>query len=118
MPNLFSDLPVEILAWVFASTSGLTRIETGASRPIDDRDLRQGLELGLALDVEAEDAGLEAPRAISARVLPTPENTIRSGGDAGRERAPQLALRDDVHAGARGGPASRSTAWFELAFMA
>ena len=33
MPNLFSALPVVILAWVLASTSGLTRIETGATAP-------------------------------------------------------------------------------------
>jgi hypothetical protein len=30
MPNLFSALPVEILAWVCASTSGLTRSAMGA----------------------------------------------------------------------------------------
>ena len=33
MPNLFSDLPVEILAWVPASTSGLTRTEMRAVLP-------------------------------------------------------------------------------------
>ncbi len=38
--------------------------------------------------------------ASSAAVLPTPENMIFSGGNAGGERALQLAARHDVGAGA------------------
>ena len=60
MPNLFSALPVEILAWVLASTSGLTRSATGAVRPSAGGPGRQQLELRLGLDVEAEDPGVRA----------------------------------------------------------
>ncbi len=40
-------------------------------------------------------------KSISSAVLPTPENMIFCRRDAGRQRAPQLAFRDDVGAGAQ-----------------
>ena len=46
---------------------------------------------------------LSRPSAISSRVLPTPENTIRSPGTPGRQGPPQLALGHDVHTGAQAG---------------
>ena len=79
MPNLFSALPVAILAWVRASTSGLTRIATGAATPSRCATSESARELGLGLDVELADAGSSASR-ISPPVLPTPEKTIRSPG--------------------------------------
>ena len=41
-----------------------------------------------------------SPSAISASLLPTPENTIRSGAKPARSAAEQLAARHDVGAGA------------------
>ena len=99
MPNLFSDLPVEILACVLASTSGLTRSATCAVVPEALRHLAQRLELRLALDVEAEDALLERVGHLLARLADAGEDDL-VGRHAGRERAAQLALGDDIHAGA------------------
>ena len=64
-----------------------------------DREPRQQFELRLGLDVDAEDVGASAARS-SASVLPTPENRILFGGNAGRQRALQLAAGHHVGAGA------------------
>ena len=59
MPNLFSDLPVAILAWVLASTSGLTRSETQTVRPFEAAICDSSVELGLGFHVDAENAGID-----------------------------------------------------------
>ena len=59
MPNLFSDLPVAILAWVRASTSGLTRSEMSVRAALGGGDGREPHELRLGFDVDAEDAGID-----------------------------------------------------------
>ena len=103
MPNLFSALPVEILAWVLASTSGLTRIDDRrASARGRRRPRAEQLELGLGLDVEAEDAGVEREGDL-ARGLADAGEDDALGRHAGGERAAQLALGDHVHAGAEPG---------------
>ena len=56
MPNLFRLFPVEMYLWVFASTSGFTRMATGAFVFKPSGDLVDALELGLAFDVEAMDS--------------------------------------------------------------
>ena len=100
MPNLFSALPVAILAWVFASTSGLTRTEiaggaalrlprsrTAAPAPASDSTLTQRMPSSSA-------------SASSAAVLPMPENMIFSGGMPAATRALEFAARHHVGAGA------------------
>ena len=79
MPNLFSALPVVIFSWVPASTSGLILSAAGARtpRPIATR---------LSASSSGRDSMLNwrmpasSPAAISASVLPTPANTMRSAG--------------------------------------
>ena len=62
--------PVAILSWVLASTSGLTRIAIRRREPERAAATSlSALELGLALDIEAEDALLRARSAISSRGL-------------------------------------------------
>ncbi len=63
-------------------------------------DLGQGLELGLGFDVEAADAFVEPERHFGARLADAGEDDL-VGRDAGGARAAQLALGDDVHAGAQ-----------------
>ncbi len=75
MPNLFSDLPVAILAWVLASTSGLTRTETCAVLPFDtaiaDSSSSSGSDSTLTQKMFSSSAS-----ASSSAVLPMPENMI------------------------------------------
>ena len=95
---MFSDLPVEIFAWVFASTSGLTRIAIGRERAAGGGDGRERLEFRLQLDVEAEDFLVEPEVHLGLRLA-----------DAGKDdpfaryargpRPPKLPLADHVHAG-------------------
>jgi len=98
MPNLFSALPVVILAWVAASTSGLTRSATGAVTP-------RALASPEITRSSCSDSTLNcmmpasSAAAISAADLPTPANTILPPARR-RERAGELAARDDVGAGA------------------
>jgi hypothetical protein len=79
MPNLFSDLPVEIFLCVLASTSGFTRTEMDAVTPFDtavsDRASSSGSDSTLKHRIP-----LSRASAISSRVFATPENTIRSPG--------------------------------------
>ena len=59
MPNFDSFLPVEMYRCVLGSTSGLTRRGDGRD-PVHRRGhAGDRLKLGLALDVEHQDAGLE-----------------------------------------------------------
>ena len=102
MPNLFSDLPVEIFACVIASTLGLMRTETRRGRAHRGRDFAQPLELGLALDVEAVDAELEGAAHLGVGLGDAREDDLvrrNAGGDGALE----LAARDHVGAGALGG---------------
>ena len=62
--------------------------------------LAQRAQLGLALDVEAEDALLQRVGHLLARLADAGEDDLVCR-HAGGERAPQLALGDDVHAGAK-----------------
>ena len=99
MPNLFSDLPVAILAWVLASTSGLTRTDTQAVRPFDGRDLRQQFELRLGFHIDAENAGIDRRGEFVRGLADAGEHDLLRR-NAGGERALQFAARDDVGAGA------------------
>ena len=80
MPNLVSAVPVVILAWVLASTSGLMRRVTRRAFAQRARDLIQRRQFRFAFDIELVDAGFQRRRAFPPRVLPTPENTILSAG--------------------------------------
>ncbi len=62
-------------------------------------DLAQRAQLGLALDVEAEDALLQRVGHLLARLADTGEDDLVRR-HAGGEGAAQLALGDDIHAGA------------------
>ena len=99
MPNLFSALPVAILAWVLASMSGLTRTEMLAVRPFAGRDRGQQFELRLRLDVDAEDALVDRERELARGLADAGEHDL-VGRDAGGAGALELALGDDVGAGA------------------
>ena len=99
MPNLFSDLPVAILAWVLASTSGLTRTETQAVRPFDAAISESSVKLRLGFHVDAEDAGIDRGGEFGRRLADAGEHDLLRR-NAGRERALQFAARNDVGAGA------------------
>ena len=115
-PNLFSALPVEILACVLASTSGLTRSAMRAVRPMPAATSLSASSSGSTLDVEAEDALAQRIGHLLARLADAGEDDLVRR-HAGRARAAQLALRDHVHAGAE--PGQRGiTAWLELALTA
>ena len=79
MPNLVADLPVEIFLWVFASTSGLTRMETGAVTPLDRATCDRASSSGSLSTLKQRMPAFSAS-PISSRVLPTPEKTMRSPG--------------------------------------
>ncbi|GJE55578.1 hypothetical protein EKPJFOCH_2072 [Methylobacterium thuringiense] len=116
MPNLFSDLPVAILACVSASTSGFTRIETGASRPTDTATSDNASSSG-SLSTLKQKMPARKAAAISSRVLPTPENTILSAGTPAanaRRSSPSETMSMPAPSRAR----VASTAWFEFAFTA
>ena len=95
---MFSALPVVILWWVPASTSGLTLIDTVA-RCRCAGDGRQSSSSGSDSTLKQAIPSLSAS-AISRAVLPTPENTILPAGTPAAKRPPQFPLRHDIHAGA------------------
>ena len=113
---MFSALPVEILWCVFASTSGLTRIDTAARWPMrlatSDSSSSSGSDSTLKQAMPSRSAS-----AISRAVLPTPENTIlRAGTPAASARRSSPSETTSMPA-----PSSamvRMTAWLEFAFMA
>ena len=116
MPNLFSDLPVEILAWVPESTSGLTRIEMCAVLFIAvasaDKTSSSGSDSMLMHRMSCASAARS-----SSTVLPTPENTILLGGmPAASARA--ISPPDTTSAPAPSLASVRSTDWLEFAFKA
>ena len=63
------------------------------------RDLAQGAKLGLGLDVEAENPGVERESHFGPRLADTREDDLFRR-NASRQRAMDLALRDHVSAGA------------------
>ena len=98
MPNLFSDLPVEIFG-----VGARVHVRVDADR--DPRapaarggDFRQGLEFGLRFDVEASDVFVEPERHFGAGLADAGEDDLRTR-DAGGACAAQFAFRNDVHAG-------------------
>ena len=116
MPNLFSDLPVEILAWVRASTSGLMRTETLAVSLISAAIMERRSSSG-SLSTLKHLMPTSRPRRISAIVLATPEKTILSGAK------PAASTRSSSPSETTSAPQpseaiSLSTAWLELAFIA
>ena len=116
MPNLFSFLPVEILAWPPALTSGLMRTDTGATLPIAAATSLSRSSSG-SLSRLKHLMPSSSPRRISATVLPTPENTIlRAGMPAAMARS--SSPPDTTSAPAPSPATTFSTAWLELAFIA
>ena len=116
MPNLFSALPVAILAWVLASTSGLTRTETFAVRPLPaamaDSSSSSGSDSTLTQRMFSSSAS-----ASSAAVLPMPENMILSGGTPAAS-ARLSSPPDTTSAPAPSFAKVAITAWLELALTA
>ena len=97
------------------------RIDVGIDADGDRRldaarcgEAAEQLELRLGLDVEAMDARVESEGELPRRLADAGEDDL-FGRNAGGKRAPQLAFRDHVGAGAE--PASVAmTAWLEFAF--
>ena len=102
MPNLSSLWPVAILAWVRASTSGLTRIATGARLAARRRDLAELAQFGHQLDIDLVDAGVERGGKLGAGLADAGEDDAL-GRDAGGKRASQFAFGDHVGTGAEPG---------------
>ena len=101
---------------VRASTSGLMRRETRAVTPASPAtaEIRSSSASDSALSWRMPE---RSARAISSRVLPTPENTIRCAG------IPAASARRNSPAETTSAPApsfanAAMTAWFELAFKA
>ena len=116
MPNLFSDLPVAILAWVPASTSGLTRTEIRAVLPVSTASFDSNSSSGSDSTLMQRMSAASAARS-SVSVLPTPENRILFGG------MPAASARFNSPPETTSAPAPsfasvRSTDWLEFAFMA
>ncbi len=115
MPNLFSDLPVEILWWVLASTSGLTRSAMRAVWPARGGERRQHLELGLRLHVEAEDVlvqpvgDLARGLADAGEVIFEPARRRRGRGAARLPKPRPCRCRAGPACAAR--PGSSSPSW-------
>ena len=116
MPNLFSALPVAILACVFGSMSGLTRTEMLATRPlpaaIDASSSSSASDSTLTQRIPSSTAS-----ASSRAVLPMPENMILSGGMPAA-RARLSSPSETTSAPAPSFASVRTTAWLEFAFMA
>ena len=105
-----------ILAWVRASTSGLTLTATGATRPSPAATSLSASSSGSLSTLNCRTPPSSASR-ISSRVLPTPEKTIRSPGTpAARARRYSPSLTTSIPAPSE--PISASTARLELAFTA
>ena len=115
MPNLFSDLPVEILACVpHRRRIDAHRDPRGAAGL--DREPRQQFELGLGFDVDAQDVRSQRRAQLGFGLADAGEQDFFRR-NAGSQRPLQLA------AGTTSAPAPsfasvRSTDWLEFAFMA
>ena len=97
MPNLFSDLPVEILAWVRASTSGLTRTAMRRLRPCRRRSGESASSSGSDSTLKQRMSCVDRERHLARGLADAGENDLLRR-HARRARAQQLALRDDVDA--------------------
>lgn len=84
-----------------------------------ERHFVEHVDLGLALDVEAADAGLQRLAHFGARLAHAREDDLARIA-AGGQHALQFTARDDVEAAALGGGRANScsTASEELAFIA
>ncbi len=103
-PNLFSALPVAILWWVLASTSGLTRKAMRAVAPRAAATSLSALSSGSDSTLKAKMPASSAKAISRARLADAREHDpLRRHLD--RQRAAKLALRHHVHAGAE--PAER-----------
>ncbi len=98
MPNLVSAVPVVILAWVLASTSGLMRRVIGARLPSAARNLIERRKLRFAFDIELIDARLQGRAHLLARLADAGKHNF-ARGNARRQRLGQFAARH--HIGAR-----------------
>jgi hypothetical protein len=117
MPNLFSYVPVVILACVPASMLGFTRTATGATFP--SRPARRSMRSSSgSLSTLKEYTPWRSANSISASVLPTPAKTQRVGSPPGRDDAAQFAPADDVEAAALRLARVRRTARLEFALTA
>jgi hypothetical protein len=116
MPNLFSLLPVAILAWVFASTSGLTRMAMGAVAPREAATSLSARISGSLSRLNCRTPPISAAR-ISPRVLPTPEKTILSP-DTPAASARRYSPSDTTSMPAPASPRSRRTATLDSALTA
>ena len=99
MPNLCSALPVEILAWVFASTSGLMRKAIRAVAPREDATSLKRAKLGLGFDVEAENAGIQREGHLGAGLADAGKHDFPRRNARG-QRPVDFALGNNVRAGA------------------
>ncbi len=75
--------------------------------PMRYGNLAQRNKLRLAFDVEAEDALFKRIGHLTARLADTRKDDL-GRRHAGSSRAPELAFRDDIHAGAEPSPSSRA----------
>ena len=116
MPNLFSDLPVAILAWVRASTSGLTRSAIGAVRPSAVATSESAASSGSDSTLNWRMPWRRAS-SISALVLPTPEKTMRSPGTPAA-RARRYSPSETTSMPAPSEAIRRRTARLAFAFIA
>ena len=116
MPNLSSFFPVEILACVFASTSGFTRIVIGAITSRAVATVESSFISGSLSTLNCRIPPVSAI-SISARVLPTPEKTIRSPGTPAA-RARLYSPPETTSMPAPASPSNFKIAWFEAAFIA
>ena len=111
--ELVLGAPVAILAWVLASTSGLTRTETFAVRPLlaamAESSSSSGSDSTLTHRMFSSSAS-----ASSAAVLPMPENMILSGGTPAAS-ARLSSPPDTTSAPAPSLASVAITAWLELA---
>ena len=101
-PNLFSDRPVVILAWVLASTSGFTRSATRAVRPSEVASAESIAGFLGGFDVDLGDVLGQRQAQLALGLADAGEDDGR-GRDAGGAGGAQLAFRDDVGAQPLGG---------------
>ena len=99
MPNLLSLRPVEMYGWVLASTSGLTRSDTGARLPSFAGDLfkrsSSASDSTLKQRMPDVEGACASPRRSCRRRRTRPCRVT-----AGAQHALQFAAGDDIEAGA------------------
>ncbi len=78
MPNLFSVLPVLMYLWVFAETSGFTRIAIGA-RLLNDLAISSMALNSCSDSILKLSTSQRKAYSISSRLLPTPAKVHFAG---------------------------------------